>query len=347
MRRNIFFILIVFTVGKAFSQVDGNASFNFLRLSDNARVAALGGEVVSIYDYDVNASNYNPASLNSENQKKLALNNMPFYAGINKSTALYGFKGKSRAGTWAAGASYINYGKIDQTDNLGNVIGTVSSNEYAMFLTRSDKIGPYSLGITAKLAGSNLASYSAFAALFDVGAMFIHPRKDLRVGLAVKNVGFVFKDYTQNSNSTAPLDIQLGMSYKPEHMPLRLYITTHHLQVWDIQYVNEGITTPNLEPEKSKFSEQLFRHFVFGGEFVFSDNFHLRAGYNHMRRKELAIDERGALAGFSFGGMIRLKAIEINYTRAIYHIAGGANVISLTLDTSTFGSKKRTIETEL
>lgn len=347
MRRNIFFLLIVFIGVKAFSQVDGDASFNFLRLTDNARISALGGEAVSIYDYDINAANYNPASLNRENQKKLSLNYMPFYAGVSKSTALYGFKGKSRAGTWAAGASFINYGNIDETDPLGNVIGTVPSNEYAVFLTRSDKIGPYSLGVTAKLAGSNLSSYSAYAALFDIGAMFIHPRKDLRVGLAVKNAGFVFKDYAETSNSTAPLDIQIGLSYKPEHMPLRLYITAHHLQVWDIQYVNEEITAQNLEPEKATFSEQLFRHFVFGGEFVFSDNFHLRAGYNHMRRKELAIEERGALAGFSFGGMIRIKTIEINYTRAIYHIAGGANVITLTLDASVFGSKKRTIDTEL
>lgn len=347
MRKNIFFVLIVLTISKAFSQVDGNASFNFLRLTDNARVSALGGEATSIYDSDVNAANYNPASLNQQAQKKLSLNYMPFYGGVSKSSALYGFKGKSRSGTWSAGASFINYGNIEETDVQGNVIGSVPSNEYAMFLTRSDKIGPYSLGITAKLAGSHLSSYSAFAALFDVGAMFVHPRKDFNVGLAVKNVGFVFKDYTKNSNSTAPLDVQLGLSYKPEHMPLRLYITAHHLQVWDIQYVNQDITTPNLEPEKKKFTEQLFRHFVFGGEFVFSENFNLRAGYNHMRRKELAIEERGGLAGFSFGGMIRIKNFEINYTRAIYHIAGGTNVLTLTLDASAFGAKKRTIDTEL
>nr|GFB42361.1 ATP-dependent protease ATP-binding subunit HslU [Tanacetum cinerariifolium] len=35
-----------------------------------------------------------------------------------------------------------------------------------------------------------------------------------------------------------PVDVQLGTTIKPEHMPLRFTLTAHHLQQWNIQYLD-------------------------------------------------------------------------------------------------------------
>jgi hypothetical protein len=45
-------------------------------------------------------------------------------------------------------------------------------------------------------------------------------------------------------------------------------------------------------------------------------------------------------AGFSWGLMLRIKALEINYGRAIYHITGGVNILTLTLDAQRIYDKQ-------
>ncbi|MDX5346979.1 MAG: hypothetical protein LPK19_07010, partial [Hymenobacteraceae bacterium] len=82
--------------------------------------------------------------------------------------------------------------------------------------------------------------------------------------------------------------------------------------------------------EEKKFFDQLARHFVFGGEFLLGKNFHVRAGYNHLRRKELRMEDASGGAGFSMGAMLRIRSFQLDYGRAWYHTAGAANYITVT-----------------
>lgn len=338
MRLRIGILVLGFVfIQNAFAQIGGGSSYSFLNLTDHARVAAIGGVGVTIYDQDVMASMYNPASLNDKSTGRLALSYQPFYAKIKKSSLVYGHKSE-KTGNWAFGTTYINYGSFDGFDAVGVSTGTFSSNEYALFVTKSHQVGPYSFGITSKLVGSNLAGYNAFALMFDVGVIFVHPDKDFKVGLTMKNLGFTLKDYYADSHSSAPLDVQLGMSYKPEHMPLRLYINGQHFQNWKMQEVQKQ--------ENKKFGDELVRHFTVGGEFLISENFNLRAGYNIQRRKEMTLEQRKASTGFSFGAMIRIKGLEINYTKAFYHLVGGTNNLTLVFDINRMFVKKKSIPTQ-
>ncbi len=327
-------LLAVFPMA-VFSQIGGRTSFDFLRLSPNARMAALGGENVSLYGRDVNTFLYNPASLNEEMDKQLGVNYLPFYGGVKKASMVYA--APIRGNTWGFAVDFMDYGEQASTEINGVQTGTFHPREYAMSVTRSHRIGHYSVGGSFRFAGSHFESYNAFAAMADIGGMFHHPKRDFQVGLVFRNVGFVFDDYSKTSSSNTPLDVQLGLSYKLEHLPLRFNLTAHNLHRWDIQYLDPNRSFSfdsdgEKVPDEKSVTEQIARHLVFGAEFDFSDNFNLRMGYNHLRRKEMGVASTSAMSGFSFGGMLRIKRFNFEYSRAFYYVAGGVNVLSLTMN---------------
>jgi len=57
-------------------------------------------------------------------------------------------------------------------------------------------------------------------------------------------------------------------------------------------------------------------------------------------RQELRLQETSGGAGFSYGLLVKIKAFEMAYSRALYHVAGGTNYITLTSDLSKFIIKK-------
>lgn len=76
---------------------------------------------------------------------------------------------------------------------------------------------------------SSVAGFRSNALLFDLGGTFVHPEKDLTIGLAIKNVGFVLSEYSGTSDTQLPFDVQAGITFKPKHMPLRFSITAYNL----------------------------------------------------------------------------------------------------------------------
>ena len=63
-------------------QVGGKA-FQFLEMTNSARIAALGGKSVSAYDNDLNIAYYNPSILSEGMNNHVVLNYVNYFAGIN------------------------------------------------------------------------------------------------------------------------------------------------------------------------------------------------------------------------------------------------------------------------
>jgi hypothetical protein len=106
----------------------------------------------------------------------------------------------------------------------------------------------------------------------------------------------------------------------------------------DVVYFDQQLADNNAQ--EPGFSEQLFRRMNFGFEFLLSDNFQLQAGYNHLTRKELKLNQVSGSAGFSFGMLVKIKRIGINYGRAFYHTAGASNYFSINTNVNNFIKKK-------
>lgn len=347
MLRKYLILITTFITYDSYSQTGGKSTYDFLNLPVNARVAAMGGVNVSLKDNDVSMFMYNPALLNDEMVKYISLNYMPFYAGIKNSTLTYAYD-FGKAGVWGGGLQYINYGKFQQRDASGNYQGDFRASEYAIYLSHAHKIENYTLGANLKFIGSNIESYSSYSLLLDIGGIFKHPTRDWDIGMVIKNIGFFQKYPTK-----IPFNIQAGMSYKLEHMPLKLSITTNYLNYladWiifggkDIVYLDPDKTGSvnefgNQIKEDKKLSEKIARHFIFGGEFIMTQNFYLRLGYNHQRRRELKLETRSGLTGFSAGFMIKVKTFEFAFSRAWYHVAGGKNYITIATNLGAYFKK--------
>jgi hypothetical protein len=346
-RRLVGLCLLVGGVGArqaAAQQIGGRTVFPFLDLPPSAQQAALGGMSVSARNDDPTMLYGNPALLNAEMDGRLALSYVAYIADIKQSTAAYVFN-TEKAGRFGVGITYLNYGSFESYDPAGNTLGTFSVNEYTVGVSDSYTKGKFTFGVTTKLAVSSIAGSRSSAAVGDAGVVYQHPTADFTAGLAVKNAGLQFSPYPGTDRGPLPLDVQLGATVKPEHMPLRFGLTIHHLQQWDIQYLDPNQRgqpdANNVEKKPSKsFGDNLARHFTVNAALVLSKNLNLRAGYNHLQRRELRLDNTSGSAGLSFGIMLKLAGFQIDYTHATLQAAGSSEYFTLARSLDSLFKKK-------
>src|SRR5690554_4626932 len=84
-------LLLLFISVSVSAQVGGNATYQFLNLVNNPRMAALGGKVITNADYDPIQAIWNPASINIEMDNQLSLNYTNYIGDINYGTAAYAY----------------------------------------------------------------------------------------------------------------------------------------------------------------------------------------------------------------------------------------------------------------
>lgn len=308
------------------AQIAATKSFGFLDVPNNARLAALGGVNISLSDRDVNFYSSNPA-LSGDTLAGTASASYQFYiADIGNASFTYSHDFSS-IGTLTFGVQHLDYGTIKGYDATGNETGDFKSGETALMISKSHQVSNFRLGANLKFAFSNVAGYRANAVLADIGGVFIHPTQDLRAGLTIRNVGFVFSEYSETSDTSLPFDVRVGITFKPEHMPLRFSMSAYNL-------------TGNSDYQDSQNGEEpgtldkILRHLNFGAEILVHKNVNLMIGYNHLIHQELKLPEAGGGAGFSFGFSAMIKTFEFVFSRSAYVVgnAGYAFTLSKNID---------------
>ncbi len=335
-------LMVFITFPAAYGQVTGGQfAFEYLRMANSPHVSALGGISVADPGYDISLALQNPALMRPGLHNQLELNYNSFPAGISIMNLQYGYHVPKLNTSFMLGIQYLNYGSFDQTDPVGNVTGTFHAADYALTLGASRSyLAHWRYGADIKWAHSSIASYSASAALVDVGVNYYDTSTLIDFGIVAKNMGVTVKKYDPvNTAEPVPFDLQLGASKRFKHLPLRLFITLHHLYEWDIRYSNPADLTGtnalgNADTASDKgahFSDKLFRHFIFGGEITFGKRVTFSISYNDLRRRELALTTQTGLAGFAFGLGINLNKFQLHWARSYYHIAGPYNEFGLTM----------------
>jgi hypothetical protein len=335
-------LIAVFFSQAVFAQIGGKTSYQFLDVPVNAHVSGIGGVNISVKDQDPNMVSQNPALLNEDMAKNFSVSYLPYYGNVKASSLSYAQK--IRKTIWGANLQHMGYGTFQQTDASGNILGSFTASEYALGVSGAHKINYYTIGATLKFADSHIFNYNSSALLADVGAVFKHPEKEFAIGLVARNMGVPLRNYIKGQRTVLPFDVQLGTSFKPEHMPLRFSFTADHLQQFDIVYLDTTIKTYDLQGNqiihKKTFADKIGRHIIVGGELILSKNFHVRVGYNYQRRRELRVASRSGGAGFSWGFMLRVKSFEFGFSRAYYYAAGGTSFLTLTTNFETLLKKK-------
>ncbi len=333
------FLLLLCQV--AMAQKGGESTYSFLGLANAARVASLGGEVVSLRDDDINMVFHNPALLSPGMHNNLSLNYVNYFAGVNYGYASYAYSAGD-IGNFGAGMHYVNYGTFDRTDELGNIQGTFKASEYALnlFYSRSILDSALTLGANLKPIFSSLEQYTSFGLALDLGASYYLSNSLTSFGLVFKNMGTQITSYT-GTREHLPFEIQAGITQGLAHAPFRFSLTFQHLERWDLSYTTEDDDTSfssgdNQQSGFDTFADNLMRHVVLGTEFLIGKNFHVDLGYNYKRRKEMSVNARPGMVGFSAGFGFRVSKFHFSFGRASYHLAGGTSHFSLTTNLSEF-----------
>jgi len=337
MNQKVVFLLVFLSSLLANAQIGGRYAYQFLNLTTSPRMAALGGKVITNYDYDPTQALVNPASINPAMDNQLSVNYINYFADINYGSVAYAYSWDRRTQVIHAGVTYVNYGSFDGYDEQGNPTNSFSGGEVALSIGHARNIAftNFHLGGNIKFISSTLEQYSSFGIALDLGAMYVYEAWDLNISLVGRNIGTQITTFDE-IREPLPFELIAGISQTLMHVPLRWHITLENLQVWNIAFANPNNAQTDLEggvtEENITFIDDIFRHAIFGIELFPDKGFNVRLGYNVRRAQELRIIEKRAFAGLSAGFSVKFNKLRLSYTFAKYSSAAASSYFGLNLN---------------
>lgn len=310
----------------AVCQPGGDHSFEFLQLPAHARLSALGGVNVSLADKDVNFFLSNPSLVGDTLNGAVSAGYQFYLAGIGNAlfSAAYDVP---EIGQLMLGIQHLDYGTIHGFDPSGVETMDYASAETALALGKSHQVGNMRFGVVLKGVFSNIAGYRASALVADLGGIFKHPHHDFTAGLAIKNMGIVLSRYRTETSIEVPLDVQAGVTFKPQYMPLRFSLTAWHLTRGTLLEADDS-----PDGEKPSALKNIFSHLNFGAEILLHRNVNIMVGYNYLLRQALKTETSVTPAGISYGFSLLVRPVEFVFSRSTY-VTGNAGY-SFTLSTN-------------
>jgi hypothetical protein len=284
-------------------------TYSFLRTDIGARAAGLNGSFVSMTN-DPNVLFYNPGALTSLTESKGSAGFVKYLLDVNGGYLSYS-KSFPGIGTVGAGILFMDYGSFTQTDESMNTLGTFGARDIAVIVGVGRSIDEVtSVGVNLKIIYSSIAEFSSSGLAMDMGVLYQIPSQNITLGASVLTLGTQIKTY-YGTKEPLPLDVKIGITKRPEHLPVLINLDFHHLTDQQADFVSH------------------FSAFSLGAEFLMSESVRLRLGYNNQQRKELKLGTSANLAGISLGGGIVLGEYLIDYAFNSYGKIGSLHRISI------------------
>lgn len=337
MHRTLLLLTMAGLALQARAQLGGSTVFRVLDIPSSARVSALGGNQIAVFDNDLNLGIFNPGLLNKGMGHQAALSYLPYFDGINIGYASYAQHFDSIGATFSGTIQYVDYGSFLRTEADGTELGTFRAGEYVFQLGGAMPVDSlFTVGANVKFITSNLDVYTSSGVAVDVGGSFVKRSMGLTVGALLRNIGYQTSSFN-GEREKLPFQFQLGATYKFRHAPFRLGLMLENLQQWDLTYedpnqpVQIDPTTGEAIVKKVTNAEKAMLHVIGNAEIILSENLMVRLGYNHRRRKEMTISERPGITGMSFGVGLKVSKLHISYGYSRLHLAGASNTITLAM----------------
>ena len=323
MNIKIFSLLLAVLPATALAQEYASA-FNTLRLPASSHAAALGGQNVTLIEDEPTAGWYNPALYANVSDLSAGLDFMTYAAGSTWMGAHF-VKAFGERHTMAVGVQYMDYGKMDETDEAGNTLGQFSAKDIVIGAGYSYLLSDrWTGGANLKMMVSNLADYTALAAAVDVGVNYYDDENDLSVSASLQNIGTQLKAYHDGQRTHLPFTLALGFSKGMAHLPVRFHVTMTDVTRWKSSYY---VLPENKDKDKSDkvgFGKKALNHFVLGLDILPTDYLYLSVGYNFRRAYELKASGSSHLAGLSAGAGVNVKHFKFGVSYAKYHQASNS-----------------------
>ncbi len=343
MKRNCILIVLLSLCVLAYPQA-GDGTFKLLDLPSSARVAAMGGTNVAMHDDDVNFSAMNPALLSEKTHNMLSFNYSNYFSDINFGSVLYGRNFGDKNYT-AFGAHYLDYGKFLETSETNELLGSFTAKDIMLSASYARLLHPrWTIGLSFKPMISIYERYQTYGFSFDVGVAYADTKHNFYAGLAFRNVGMSVANYRsldgQQSIDMLPWNIELALVKGFKHAPIRISMTAHNWQRWNLGYTDDTVATKEKSINKAaSFFDMLFRHTIFNLEILPTKNIYLLVSYNHRRQMEMNVNDYKTAAGLSFGAGIKVYKFHIDAGFAQYQVGRFSFHATFTTYLSEFGVK--------
>ena len=288
---------------------DGKVGYQFLHIPVSAHSAALGGANISMVEDDASMMWTNAAMLTNVSDKSIVLSYNSYISSSNLMSA--GFvKAVGERGTLGLGAQVLNHGTMDETDEVGNVIGSFKANDLNIQASYSYLLSErWSGAVTAKMLLSNYAEFSSTALGADLALNYFDEEQGFSFSVVGRNLGGQITSlYEDGERESLPFNLAFGTSFDFANAPLRVSLTADDVTHWD--------------------DVKFIQHFVLGADILPSQNTWLALGYNFRRAHEMKVADSSHWAGFSLGAGLNVKKFKVGVAYGKYHIAASSVIIN-------------------
>ena len=295
-------------------------SFPVLRLEPSARSAALGGAFAAVADGDVNALFFNPAVPGPATSGRASFSYLNHLSDLNVGSVAYSRTLSGPRTTVSGGLRFAHWGTFEGRDRFGTPTGDFGAGTAVLTLGAARAYGPrirYGAGLHLLHARIETASASAVAA--DLGALYRLPRRQIALGVTLRNLGGTLDGFG-GTREALPLDLQVGLSKRLAHLPLLITATAY-----DLTNLSEGVRGGTTV-------DHVLGHLTLGAELQPGDVLRVRVGYNHRRSRELALTDRFDFAGVGVGFGVTVSGLTVDYAYNSWSSLGGLHQFSLRTD---------------
>lgn len=313
---------------------EGTNVYPFLNIPVSARQAALGGDAVSIRDFDVSFVGVNPGLMNLEQDQMIAVNFASYLADSKYGTISY-VRDLQEGHLIGFNARYMDYGKMPRTDESAEINGDFGAMDASLGLSYAYQFDEdFTIAGGANFVTSKIDNYTSMAVVGTAGITYHNEQSRETLALVFRNFGYQFKSFNGTRENVA-FRVDLGYTKILDEFPLAFTITAHDLQKLNISqdFDNNG--------QPINWSRKIADHFSLGAELFPEQAFNIRFGYNVRRGNELAVLDQRSFTGLSAGFGIKISSFRFDYAHVRYHNSSNVNMFGLTLDLIEVSGNRR------
>ncbi len=328
------FVISILLFSTISSAQEGTNVYPFLNIPVSARQAALGGDAVSIRDYDVSFAGVNPALMNLEQDRMISVNYTSYLADTRYGTISY-VQDLEHGHLVGISAKYMDYGKMPRTDESAAINGDFGAMDGSIGIGYAYQFEEdFTIAGSASFVTSKIDNYTSMAVVGSAGVTYHNRRTNETLALIFRNFGYQFKSFNGVRENVA-FRVDLGYTRILDEFPLAFTITAHDLQKLNIsqEYNNNG--------QEIRWTRKLADHLSAGIELFPEQSFNIRLGYNVKRGNELAVLDQRSFAGLSAGFGIKISSFKFDYAHVRYHNSSNVNMFGLTVDLIEVAGNRR------
>lgn len=313
---------------------EGTNVYPFLNIPASARQAALGGDAVSVRDFDVSFAAVNPGLMNLDQSDRVAVNYSSYLADAHYGTISY-VKDLNYGHLLGFNARYMDYGSMPRTDESAEINGEFGASDASLGLSYAYQFHEnFTIAGGANFVTSKIDHYTSMAVVGTAGVTYHNDRTRETLAVVFRNFGYQFKSFNGLRENVA-FRVDLGYTKVLDEFPLAFTITAH-----DLQKVNISQEINNNGQEIS-LGRKLTDHLSLGVELFPEQPFNIRLGYNVKRGNELAVLDQRSFAGLSAGFGIKISSFRFDYAHVRYHNASNTNMFGVSIDLIEMGGRRR------